>query len=92
MERPHGHILLAGMSDRKVDKELLTVTNYMYGVFASQLVVGNVDSNPLLDATNLVKSYAGRHQGYAESSHPARHPHLCPHGRKVSSSDHAGGL
>lgn len=51
MERPHGHILLAGMSDHKVDKELLTATNYMYGVFASQLVVGNVDSNPLLDAT-----------------------------------------
>ena len=51
MERPHGHILLTAMSDRKVDKELLTVTNYMYGVFASQLVVGNVDSNPLLDAT-----------------------------------------
>lgn len=50
MERPHGHILLTEMSDRKVDKELLAVTNYMYGVFASQLVVGNVDSNPLLDA------------------------------------------
>lgn len=49
MERPHGHILLTQMSDKKVDKELLTVTNYMYGVFASQLVVGNVDSNPLLD-------------------------------------------
>ena len=50
MERPHGHILLSAMSDEKVDKELLAVTNYMYGVFASQLVVGNVDSNPLLDA------------------------------------------
>lgn len=51
MERPHGHILLSAMSDSMVDKELLTVTNYMYGVFASQLAVGNVDSNPLLDAT-----------------------------------------
>ncbi len=49
MERPHGHILLTHMSEKKVDKELLAVTNYMYGVFASQLVVGNVDSNPLLD-------------------------------------------
>lgn len=50
MERMHGHILLSLPDASKVDKELLTVTNYMYGIFASQLAVGNVDSNPLLDA------------------------------------------
>ncbi len=48
-ERIHGHILISLPNEKKVDKELLTVTNYMHGVFATQLAVGNVDSNPLLD-------------------------------------------
>ncbi len=48
-ERFHGHILVTLPNSEKVDKELLAATNYMHGIFASQLVVGNVDSNPLLD-------------------------------------------
>lgn len=51
MERPHGHILMSVMPDDVLDKELLTATTYMYGVFAAQVVIGNVDSNPLLTGT-----------------------------------------
>lgn len=61
MERPHGHILLSVMSEHEPDKELLTATTYMYGVFCSQAVIGNVDSNPLL--TNA-KGLLNLHQEY----------------------------
>jgi cellobiose phosphorylase len=40
VERPHGIILMSGGNDR-VGGEVLTTTSYMYGVFNSQVVVGN---------------------------------------------------
>ncbi|EES72001.1 hypothetical protein POTG_03316 [Paenibacillus sp. oral taxon 786 str. D14] len=40
VERPHGIILMSGGNDR-VGSEVLTTTSYMYGVFNSQVVVGN---------------------------------------------------
>lgn len=47
MERPHGHILMSGAPDRAA-AEMLTSTAYMYGVFHSQLVVGNTSFNKLI--------------------------------------------
>lgn len=61
MERPHGHILMSVMPDDALDKELLTATTYMYGVFCAQVVIGNVDSNPLLTGT---KGLLNLHQEY----------------------------
>ena len=64
MERPHGHILVANLPHEELDKELLTATTYMFGVFCSQIVIGNTDSNPLLTNTkgllNLHNEYGLR--------------------------------
>ncbi|MFB9326137.1 GH36-type glycosyl hydrolase domain-containing protein [Paenibacillus aurantiacus] len=46
-ERPHGHILMSGAPDR-AGAEMLTSTAYMYGIFHSQLVVGNTSFNKLI--------------------------------------------
>lgn len=51
MERPHGHIMMSLQPEDRLDKELLTATSYMYGVFCAQVVIGNTDSNPLFTAT-----------------------------------------
>lgn len=45
-ERSHGHILLSGTSDF-VHEDLLATTNYIYGVFSSQTVVGNTSFNKM---------------------------------------------
>lgn len=47
MERAHGHILLSGM-DLNVDQPLLSTTLYMYGIFNSQVVLGNTSMNKLM--------------------------------------------
>lgn len=47
MERAHGHILLSGM-DLTVDKPLLSTSVYMYGIFNSQIVLGNTTMNKLM--------------------------------------------
>lgn len=47
MERTTGHILLSG-TDLTVDKPLLATTAYMYGIFNSQVVLGNTSMNKLM--------------------------------------------
>ncbi|MGX7164056.1 GH36-type glycosyl hydrolase domain-containing protein [Enterococcus massiliensis] len=47
MERAHGHILLSG-TDLTVDKPPLSTTLYMYGIFNSQIVLGNTSMNKLM--------------------------------------------
>ncbi|QGG57483.1 GH36-type glycosyl hydrolase domain-containing protein [Paenibacillus sp. B01] len=47
LERPHGHILLSGAPDMP-GAEVLATTAYMYGIFHSQLVVGNTSFNKLI--------------------------------------------
>jgi cellobiose phosphorylase len=58
MERAHGHILLSG-SDLVVDQPLLSTTVYMYGIFNSQIVLGNTSMNKLLsnsrNSLNVIK-------------------------------------
>ncbi|SDG50578.1 Cellobiose phosphorylase [Fontibacillus panacisegetis] len=44
VERPHGHILMSGDNVR-LGAEVITTTSYMYGIFNSQLVVGNTNLN-----------------------------------------------
>ncbi|SFJ69553.1 Cellobiose phosphorylase [Paenibacillus sp. UNC496MF] len=63
VERPHGHILMTGGNDRVRD-EVLTTTVYMYGVFNSQLAVGNTTFHKLLSNTrsalNVMKASGQR--------------------------------
>ncbi|PYZ92690.1 cellobiose phosphorylase [Salipaludibacillus keqinensis] len=47
VERPHGHILMTG-NNHKLETDVLTTTSYMYGIFNSQLVVGNTSFNKML--------------------------------------------
>ncbi|MFB5677968.1 GH36-type glycosyl hydrolase domain-containing protein [Paenibacillus terreus] len=46
VERPHGHILMGGHLGSR--EEIVTTTSYMYGVFNSQLVVGNTNFNKMI--------------------------------------------
>ena len=63
MERAHGHILLSGM-DLAVDKPLLSTTLYMYGIFNSQVVLGNTSMNKLMsnsrNSLNIMKQSGQR--------------------------------
>ncbi|MBS7578435.1 MULTISPECIES: amylo-alpha-1,6-glucosidase [unclassified Enterococcus] len=63
MERAHGHILLSG-TDLTVDQPLMSTTLYMYGIFNSQVVLGNTSMNKLMsnsrNALNLVKQSGQR--------------------------------
>lgn len=63
VERPHGHILMTG-NNVKQREDVLTTTSYMYGVFNSQLVVGNTSFNKMLtntrNALNILKTSGQR--------------------------------
>jgi cellobiose phosphorylase len=63
MERAHGHILLSG-TDLTVNRPLMSTTLYMYGIFNSQVVLGNTSMNKLMsnsrNALNLVKQSGQR--------------------------------
>ncbi|OAT82041.1 cellobiose phosphorylase [Bacillus sp. MKU004] len=47
VERPHGHILMSGENHR-MKADTITTTSFMYGLFNSQLVVGNTSFNKML--------------------------------------------
>ncbi|OIU68691.1 GH36-type glycosyl hydrolase domain-containing protein [Rossellomorea aquimaris] len=47
VERPHGHILMSGENHR-MKEDTITTTSFMYGLFNSQLVVGNTSFNKML--------------------------------------------
>lgn len=47
-ERPHGHILMSSFDCAKVPENVVSSTNYMYGIFHSQFVAGNTNMNKLL--------------------------------------------
>lgn len=47
-ERPHGHILFSGIDLEKVNSSVITSTNYMYGLFNGQTVIGNTSFHKFL--------------------------------------------
>ncbi|MEK4749790.1 cellobiose phosphorylase [Niallia sp. FSL W8-0177] len=63
MERPHGHILLSG-TDLVVDKPVMATTVYMYGIFNSQIVLGNTSMNKMMsnnrNSLNIMKKSGQR--------------------------------
>ncbi|KAI7260419.1 hypothetical protein KC345_g10071 [Hortaea werneckii] len=48
VERPHGHIITTLLDKSQVDNNLLSSTNYMYGIFNGQTVVGNTSFHKVL--------------------------------------------
>ncbi|WP_227001787.1 GH36-type glycosyl hydrolase domain-containing protein [Virgibacillus necropolis] len=63
VERPHGHILMSGQNEN-VQEDTLSTTSYMYGLFNSQLVVGNVNMNKMItnarNPLNIMKTSGQR--------------------------------
>lgn len=63
MERPHGHILFSG-AQLTVDEPILTTTSYMYGIFNSQVVMGNTSNNKFIsnmrNGLNITKTAGQR--------------------------------
>ncbi|WP_405083283.1 GH36-type glycosyl hydrolase domain-containing protein [Paenibacillus chitinolyticus] len=63
VERPHGHILMSG-DNARLRESVLTSTAYMYGLFNSQLTVGNTSFNKMLtnarNALNVSKTSGQR--------------------------------
>ncbi|WP_312470419.1 GH36-type glycosyl hydrolase domain-containing protein [Neobacillus sp.] len=62
-ERPHGHILLSG-NHLDPHEEVLASTSYMYGIFQSQVVIGNTSMHKLFtnprNALNCLKTSGQR--------------------------------
>lgn len=63
VERPHGHILMTG-DNAHLNDQVLTTTSYMYGIFNSQLVLGNTSMNKMMtnarNALNVMKTSGQR--------------------------------
>jgi cellobiose phosphorylase len=63
VERPHGHILMSG-DNVSLKNPVMTTTSYMYGIFNSQLVVGNTNFNKMTtnarNALNVPKTSGQR--------------------------------
>lgn len=63
MERAHGHVLLSGC-DLTIEQPLMSTTVYMYGIFNSQIVLGNTTMNKLMsnsrNALNILKQSGQR--------------------------------
>jgi len=64
VERPHGHIITTRMNSEAIDNNLITSTNYMYGIFNGQTVVGNTSFHKLLSTPrgllNILKNTGQR--------------------------------
>lgn len=64
VERPHGHIITTLLNDKKVNHNQITSTNYMYGIFNGQTVVGNTSFHKLLSTPrgllNILKNTGQR--------------------------------
>lgn len=63
VERPHGHIIMTGQNG-KIKESTITSTSFMFGVFNSQVVVGNTSMNKMLTNTrnplNILKTSGQR--------------------------------
>ena len=63
VERSHGHILLSG-KDLTINDDIITTTNYMYGVFNAQIVIGNTTMNKMMsnarNGLNVMKTSGQR--------------------------------
>ncbi|MNI18283.1 hypothetical protein D3C73_716850 [compost metagenome] len=72
MERPHGHILMSG-DNARLNPEVITTTSYMYGIFNSQVVIGNTNFNKMMSnarsALNIFKTSGQRIYVYTDDQY-----------------------
>ncbi|KWX77444.1 GH36-type glycosyl hydrolase domain-containing protein [Paenibacillus jilunlii] len=72
VERPHGHILMSG-DNARLNPEVITTTSYMYGIFNSQVVIGNTNFNKMMSnarsALNIFKTSGQRIYVYTEDQY-----------------------
>lgn len=63
LERPHGHILMSGNNDH-LNTNVLSTTSYMYGVFNSQISLGNTSFHKMMsnqrNPLNILKTSGQR--------------------------------
>ena len=63
-ERPHGNIIINGISKDRINRSILSSTNYMYGLFNSQVVIGNTSLNKMMSVNrgllNVLKNSGER--------------------------------
>ena len=63
-ERPHGNIIITGISKENLNSNVMSSTNYMYGVFNSQVVIDNTNLNKMLSVNrgllNVLKNSGQR--------------------------------
>ncbi|KNE22344.1 GH36-type glycosyl hydrolase domain-containing protein [Virgibacillus pantothenticus] len=63
VERPHGHIIMSGHNDQ-VREDTMSTTSYMYGIFNSQLAIGNTSMNKMItnarNPLNIMKTSGQR--------------------------------
>ncbi len=64
VERPHGNIITTQMNSERVDNNLITSTNTIYGLFNGQTVIGNTSKHKLLSTPrgllNILKNSGQR--------------------------------
>lgn len=64
VERPHGTIITTMINPDRVDNRLISSTNYIYGLFNAQMVVGNTSFHKFLSAArgmlNVLKNSGQR--------------------------------
>ncbi|OKP98062.1 GH36-type glycosyl hydrolase domain-containing protein [Paenibacillus sp. P46E] len=72
VERPHGQILMSG-DNARLNPEVMTTTSYMYGIFNSQVVVGNTNFNKMMSnarsALNIYKTSGQRIYVFSEGQY-----------------------
>lgn len=49
-ERPHGNIIVNKIDNEKINRNIMTSTNYMFGLFNSQVAIGNTSLNKMMSA------------------------------------------
>lgn len=63
-ERPHGNIILGNIDKEGLNTEVISSTNYMFGVFGSQVVLGNTSLNKMISVNrgllNVLKNSGQR--------------------------------
>ncbi len=63
-ERPHGHVITTALDTNKVNSNLITSTNYIYGLFNGQTVAGNTSMHKFISTPrgvlNVLKHYGQR--------------------------------
>lgn len=63
-ERPHGNIIINKIDDDKINTNIITSTNYMFGLFNSQIALGNTSLNKMMSCNrgllNVIKNSGQR--------------------------------